>query len=63
MLVRTCTPICGLRQRRYPDPKGAIKRSIGEALGGSKLTAGGVSEEIEGRMQTAVVGAKDALKR
>jgi len=52
-----------LRQRTYPGPKGAIKRSIGEALGGSKLTAGGVSEEIEGRMQTAVVGAKDALKR
>jgi uncharacterized protein YjbJ (UPF0337 family) len=52
-----------LRQRRHPDPKGAIKRSIGEALGDSKLTAGGVSDEIEGRMQTAVVGAKDALKR
>ena len=63
MLVQTCTPICGLRHRRHPDPKGAIKWSIGEALGDPKLTAGGVSDEIEGRMQTTVVGAKDALKR
>jgi uncharacterized protein YjbJ (UPF0337 family) len=42
--------------------KGAIKVATGKALGDSKLAAEGKSDEVEGKIQNAVGGLKDALK-
>lgn len=41
--------------------KGAIKEVAGKALGDSKLEAEGKSDKIEGKIQNAVGGLKDAL--
>lgn len=41
---------------------GNLKVVAGKALGDSKLVASGQAEKIEGRIQSAVGGLKDALK-
>ncbi len=41
---------------------GSIKEMAGKALGDSKLVAEGKVEQIEGKIQSAVGGLKDALK-
>jgi len=41
---------------------GAVKVAAGKVLGDSKLVADGNSEKIEGKVQNAVGGVKDALK-
>jgi uncharacterized protein YjbJ (UPF0337 family) len=43
--------------------KGAIKEAAGKALGDAKLVADGKSDKIEGKIQNAVGGLKDTLKR
>ena len=43
--------------------KGAVKQAAGKALGDSKLVADGKSDKIEGKLQNAVGGLKDALKK
>lgn len=43
--------------------KGAIKEAAGRALGDAKLEAEGRSDKVEGVIQNAVGGAKDALKK
>jgi uncharacterized protein YjbJ (UPF0337 family) len=43
--------------------KGAVKEAAGKALGDSKLTAEGKSDKVEGKIQNAVGGLKDALKQ
>jgi uncharacterized protein YjbJ (UPF0337 family) len=43
--------------------KGAIKEATGKALGDAKLTAGGKSDKVEGKIQNAIGGLKDALKK
>ncbi|GGJ44868.1 CsbD family protein [Neoroseomonas lacus] len=43
--------------------KGAIKEAAGKVLGDAKLTAEGKSDKIEGKIQNAVGGIKDALKK
>ena len=43
--------------------KGAIKEATGKALGDAKLTADGKSDKVEGKIQNAVGGLKDALKK
>jgi uncharacterized protein YjbJ (UPF0337 family) len=42
--------------------KGAIKEAAGKALGDTKLTAEGKSDKVEGKIQNAIGGLKDALK-
>jgi uncharacterized protein YjbJ (UPF0337 family) len=43
--------------------KGAVKEAAGKALGDSKLVADGKSDKVEGKVQNAVGGLKDALKK
>ena len=42
--------------------KGAVKEATGKALGDSKLVAEGKSDKVEGKIQNAIGGLKDALK-
>ena len=42
--------------------KGAVKEVAGKVLGDSKLVADGKSDKVEGKVQNAVGGIKDALK-
>ena len=43
--------------------KGAITEATGKALGDAKLTADGKSDKVEGKIQDAIGGLKDALKK
>ncbi len=43
--------------------KGALKEAAGKALGDSKLVADGKSDKLQGKLQNAVGGLKDALKK
>jgi uncharacterized protein YjbJ (UPF0337 family) len=43
--------------------KGAVKEVAGKAVGDAKLTAEGKSDKVEGKIQNAVGGLKDALKK
>ena len=43
--------------------KGAIKETVGKALGDAKLQADGKSDEAEGKAPNALGGLKDALKK
>jgi len=42
--------------------KGSVKATIGRATGDVKLEADGNTEKVEGKVQNAVGGLKDALK-
>jgi uncharacterized protein YjbJ (UPF0337 family) len=42
--------------------KGAIKVAVGKAIGDAKLVAEGRSDKVEGKIQNAVGGAKDAVR-
>lgn len=43
--------------------KGSIKEMAGKAVGDTKLTAEGKSDKVEGKIQNAVGGLKDALRK
>lgn len=43
--------------------KGAVKEAAGKITGDAKLTASGRADKLEGKIQNAVGGAKDALKK
>jgi len=43
--------------------KGALKEAAGKALGDSKLVTDGKSDKVEGKLQNAIGGLKDALKK
>jgi uncharacterized protein YjbJ (UPF0337 family) len=43
--------------------KGTVKEAVGRAIGDAKLTTDGKSDKVEGRIQNAIGGAKDALKK
>jgi uncharacterized protein YjbJ (UPF0337 family) len=43
--------------------KGALKQTAGKALGDSKLVADGKTDKVEGKLQNAIGGLKDALKK
>jgi uncharacterized protein YjbJ (UPF0337 family) len=45
------------------EAKGAIKETAGKALGDAKLTAEGMSDKTKGKVQNAIGGLKDALKK
>jgi uncharacterized protein YjbJ (UPF0337 family) len=42
--------------------KGVVKQTLGKAVGDGKLEAEGKADKIEGKVQNAVGGLKDALK-
>ncbi len=42
---------------------GSIKEATGKVLGDSKLEAEGKAEKVEGRVQNAVGGVKDAITK
>jgi len=43
--------------------EGDIKEAAGKALGDAKLVADGESEKVEGKVQNAVGGIKDAVQK
>ena len=43
--------------------KGTIKEAVGKTIGDAKLAADGKSDKVEGKIQNAFGGAKDALKK
>ena len=43
--------------------KGAVEEAAGKIVGDAKLTAHGKSDKVEGKIQNAIGGAKDALKK
>jgi uncharacterized protein YjbJ (UPF0337 family) len=45
------------------EAKGAIKETVGKAVGNHKLAAEGKADKVEGKIQHAVGGLKDALKK
>ena len=45
------------------ETKGAVKEAAGKVLGDAKLTAEGKSDKVEGKVQNAIGGLKDALKK
>ena len=42
--------------------KGAVKEAVGKAVGDNKLVAEGKSDKVEGKVQNAVGGMKDAVR-
>ena len=42
--------------------KGAVKETIGKAIGDTKLQSEGRADRIKGKIQNAVGGLKDTLK-
>jgi uncharacterized protein YjbJ (UPF0337 family) len=43
--------------------QGALKETTGKIIGDSKLVADGRAEKVEGKIQNAVGGLADALKK
>jgi uncharacterized protein YjbJ (UPF0337 family) len=43
--------------------KGSIKETIGKAVGDAKLQSDGKADQIAGKVQNAIGGLKDALKK
>jgi uncharacterized protein YjbJ (UPF0337 family) len=44
------------------EVKGQIKETAGKIVGDAKLRSEGKAEKLEGKLQNAVGGAKDALR-
>ena len=42
--------------------KGKVKEAVGKAVGDSKLAAEGKADKVEGKVQNAIGGVKDALR-
>jgi len=42
--------------------KGKVKEVVGKAVGDAKLESEGTADRIEGKVQNAIGGLKDALK-
>jgi len=45
------------------EAKGSVKETVGKVVGDSKLEAEGKADKVEGKIQNAIGGLKDALKR
>jgi uncharacterized protein YjbJ (UPF0337 family) len=43
--------------------KGSVKEAVGKATGDAKLQSDGKADKIKGKLQNAVGGVKDALKK
>jgi len=44
------------------EAKGTVKQVIGKVTGDAKLEAEGTTDKVEGKVQKAIGGLKDALK-
>ena len=44
------------------EAKGAVKQGIGKAVGDAKLESDGKADKMEGKVQNAIGGLKDAVK-
>jgi uncharacterized protein YjbJ (UPF0337 family) len=42
--------------------KGTVKEAVGKAVGDNKLVAEGKTDKVEGKIQNAVGGLKDAVR-
>ena len=42
--------------------KGTVKQAVGKAVGAAKLESEGNADKIEGKVQNAIGGIKDAVK-
>jgi len=42
--------------------KGSVKEIVGKAIGDAKLQSDGKADKVEGKIQNAIGGLKDALK-
>lgn len=42
--------------------KGAVKETVGKAIGDTKLQAEGTTDKLKGKVESAVGGAKDAVR-
>ena len=45
------------------EVKGSVKEGVGKLVGNDKLVAEGKVDKVEGKIQKAIGGAKDALKK
>jgi uncharacterized protein YjbJ (UPF0337 family) len=45
------------------EAKGTVKETIGKVVGDANLAAAGATEKTEGKVQNAIGGLKDALKK
>ena len=45
------------------EAKGSLKETIGKAVGDAKLQSDGKADKLAGKIQNAVGGLKDALKK
>jgi uncharacterized protein YjbJ (UPF0337 family) len=45
------------------EAKGSTKQAIGRAAGDAKLQSDGKADKVAGKIQNAIGGLKDALKR
>ena len=43
--------------------KGSVKETIGKTVGDAKLQSDGKADKVEGKVQNAIGGLKDALKK
>ena len=42
--------------------KGAVKETVGKAIGDTKLQTEGAADKLKGKVQSVVGGAKDAIR-
>jgi uncharacterized protein YjbJ (UPF0337 family) len=42
--------------------KGSVKEAVGKAIGDTKLESEGKADKLEGRVQNAIGGLKDAVR-
>lgn len=45
------------------EAKGAVKEAVGKVVGDAKLVSDGKSDKVEGKIQNAIGGLKDALRK
>ena len=43
--------------------EGSVKETIGKAVGDAKLQSDGKADKVEGKVQNAIGGLKDSLKK
>ena len=48
---------------KEPRKKGSIKETVGKAVGDAKMQSDGKADKVEGKVQNAIGGLKDALKK
>ena len=45
------------------EAEGAVKEAVGKVVGDAKLVSDGKRDKVEGKIQNAVGGLKDALRK